>query len=237
MGIRTNIQNKIKSYFETPFKVNDLRNVPNLDTSPQLTFANTGGKGDFCFLFVDMRASSQLVNKYGMEKAAIIYESFHEIGVRIIQAKGGNIRSFDGDRVMGVFAGTNKENDAVEAAFHIAHTIKYDLNPKLGNLPPVRYGIGIETGETLVVKVGKGRDSNTQDLVWLGEPCNFASHYSDVADNSIIISINVYNKLNRSNKVINTDYHIWTDELLPSKKGINNKFIKSSNHTEDYSNL
>ncbi|MFN0203862.1 MAG: adenylate/guanylate cyclase domain-containing protein [Bacteroidia bacterium] len=218
-----------------------MNNVPSVESYPKLTFGNTGASGDFCFIFIDIRESSRLVSNYGEEKAAKIYESFHEICVRIIQTMGGSVRSFDGDRVMGVFAGSNKENDAVETAFYIGFAIEKDLNTKFSPMiKPIRYGIGIETGETLVVKVGKGRDINTQDLIWLGEACNYASYYSDKANNQIIISQKVYNKLVQKNIKSQQYYYpteFWADIKLPLKKGVNSVAVKVSTNTRDYSHL
>lgn len=222
MGVQEDIKNKVNSYFEIPFKISNVTNVPDIENYAKLSFGNTGCKGDFCFLFVDMRKSSQLVKDYGLETAASIYESFHEICVRIIKANEGDIRSFDGDRVMGVFSGADKENIAVKTAMEIGKTIENVLNAKLRGLwkKEIAYGIGIDSGETLVVKVGKGRDSNTQDLIWLGQACNYASYYSDRANNSIIINNKVFNLLNEVNNPRWKSKSDWANKILPTKSEV-----------------
>ncbi len=201
MALKEDLKNKIDSFFEEKYEVEETTIVPDTDYS-KLTFGNKGLTCDFAFLFIDIRKSSQLHTTYGVATAARIYQSFHEICVRIINLFNGQIRSFDGDRVMGVFAGGSKCSNATKSAMKIRWAVNEYLCKHLKT--PIKIGCGIEYGKTLVTKVGKGRNDNNFDLVWVGQACNYAAHLSGYGSNKIIISKKTYNKI--------ADYVKWKDE-------------------------
>ena len=201
MALRTDISNKVNSYFDEPYKVETTTIVPDTDYS-KLTFGNKGLTSELAFLYVDIRKSSELHNTYGYADAARIYQSFHEICVRIINHNNGKIRSFDGDRVMGVFSGKSKCTSAVKSAMNIRYCVDEFLSKKLKT--PIEIGCGIDFGKILIIKVGKGRDENNKDLVWVGQASNYAAHLSGYGNNSIIISRRTYDRMHCSVK--------WKDE-------------------------
>ena len=149
-------------------------------------------------------------------KAAKIYQSFHEINVRVIAANDGRIRAFDGDRIMGVFAGDMKNSNATKASMQIQWGIRNILNPTLET--SIRCGLGIDYGVTLVTKVGKGGNPDNSDLVWIGKASNYASHLCNEADNSIIVSRATFGKLADDRKVSNKT-EMWQPKILILKNG------------------
>jgi adenylate cyclase len=197
MALLEDLKNKVSSYFKEPYEVEDTSIVPGTDYS-KLTFGNKGLVAELSFLFIDIRKSSELHDKYGYANAAKIYQSFHDICLRIIEEFDGKVRAFDGDRIMGVFSGDSKRSNAAKAALKIRWSITNILNPNLKQT--VIIGCGIDVGKTLITKVGKGRDANNNDLIWIGKACNYASHLTNSASNSIIISEGVYNWLNAETK-------------------------------------
>lgn len=213
MALKENLTNKINSYFNDPYVVEETTIVPSTDYS-KLTFGNKGLTSQFAFLFVDIRKSSKLHELFGYKNAAKIYQSFHEINVNIINQNDGNVRAFDGDRTMGVFSGSSKNSNAVNAAMQIQWAIRNILNPKLSS--PVSCGIGIDYGEILITKVGKGRNIENNDLIWVGEACNHASHLSNEAGNSILISERTYSVLNDSKKNLD-GVNMWKLKKLSLK--------------------
>jgi adenylate cyclase len=215
MGLLDDLKNKISSYNREKFEIFDTTSLPDI-THPKLTFGNTGLTGEFAFLFVDIRKSSSIVESYGFEKAAKIYQSFHEINVRIISANGGAVRAFDGDRIMGVFNDGYKNNMAVKAGMQIIWAIENILNPGLN--VNISCGAGIDFGQILITKVGTGRDMNKNDLVWVGKATNYASHLSSQANNSVIVSTNSYGKLDDTRK-LSGGAKMWVSKNFTLKNG------------------
>ena len=123
---------------------------------------------------------------------------------RIIRHVGGEIRSFDGDRVMGVFLGKSKNTSAAKAALHINYFFGHILKPiaedfyKHRNLS-LSQGVGIDTSETMVVRSGI---RNNNDLVWVGRAPNVAAKLSAIREvgYSSYISEAVFNLLHESSK-------------------------------------
>ena len=168
MPLLDDLKNKIDTYFTEKYEVEETTIVPSTDYS-KLTFGNKGLKSELTFLFVDIRKSSQLHDTYGHIDAAKIYQSFHDINVRIINSRDGQVRAFDGDRIMGVFSGSYKNNNAVEAALNIRWAISNILNVKFKPEYAINVGIGIDTGMTLITKVGKGRDLSNNCLLYTSD--------------------------------------------------------------------
>ena len=217
MAIKDDLINKVDSYFNEEYSIAKTTIIPTTDYS-KLTFGNSGLLADLTFLFVDIRKSSELHDTYGYENAARIYKSFHDINVRIINKRDGQVRAFDGDRIMGVFSGDRKNNNAVEAALNIRWAISNILNSKFKKGFEINIGIGIDTGETLITKVGKGRDISNNDLVWVGKACNYASHMCNESKNKIYISPNVYSRLNEKNKISDSK-NMWSNVIMKLKNG------------------
>ena len=217
MPLLDDLKTTTDKFFRENFEVNDTTIIPTTDYK-KLTFGNKGVKCELTFLFIDIRKSSELHDNYGFVDAAKIYQSFHDINVRIINNRQGEVRAFDGDRIMGVFSGPRKNNNAVAAAMNIRYAITEVLNKKLPINKPLNIGIGIETGLTLITKVGRGNDENNNDLVWIGKACNYASHMCNESTNKIYISPTVYSFLEGTNKTVN-NVNIWSPINMVLKNG------------------
>jgi len=224
MALLDDLNDKIDAYVKQSYEIEETTIIPDTETA-NLTFGNKGLTCEYAFLFVDIRKSSQLHETYGFTKAAKIYQSFHDINVRVIEENSGNVRAFDGDRVMGVFVGGSKNSNAVKAAMQIQWAIRNILNPKLGT--QITCGGGIDYGKILVTKVGKGRDKNNNDLVWIGKADNYASHLANEANNKIIISTNSYNVLIDDRKISNGK-NMWQSKVITLKNGTNVNCYESS---------
>lgn len=216
MALLKDLNERLDEYINQAYEIEKTTIVPDTD-NPKLTFGNKGLTCEFAFLFMDIRKSSQLHEQYGFKKAAKIYQGFHDINVRVIEENYGFVRSFDGDRVMAVFVGNMKNSNAVKAAMQIQWAIRNILNPKFG--VKIACGGGIDYGEILVTKVGKGRDKNNNDLVWIGKADNYASHLSNEANDSIIVSINTYKALSEDRKISNGK-EMWSLKELILKNGV-----------------
>lgn len=217
MALKGDLTNKISSYFNEPYEIEETKLIPGTDYS-KLTFGNKALVSELAFMFADIRNSSELHNTYGFKTAARIYQSFHDITVRVVESQKGNVRAFDGDRVMGVFAGDYKCSNAAKAAMKIKWAVENILNNQLTT--PIKVGMGVDYGDTLITKVGKGRDSNNNDLVWIGKACNYASHLSVYGKNQTILTTRAYNKI--AIKKSSKGEEMWTKSQLTLK---DNKII------------
>ena len=215
MGLLDDLKSKIAAYEKEKFVTDETASFPDTDNS-KLTFGNTGLTGEFAFLFVDIRKSSEIVGTYGLENAAKIYQSFHDINVRVIKDNGGVVRAFDGDRVMGVFGGNSKNTSAAKAAMQIIWAVRNILNPTFKST--ITCGAGIDYGNILITKVGVGRDSNNNDLVWVGNASGYAAHLANKANNGIIISTETYGRLHDSSK-LSSGVDMWTAKNITLKSG------------------
>lgn len=137
------------------------------------------------YLYSDMLNSSGLAASADKEDAARVFRGFLNVATRIIRASNGHIRSFDGDRVMGVFTGAWKEDRAVKSAMQIKYAVDNILTPAVHKQFPklksddwkLRQASGIATGEALLARAGF---RNNDDMISIGAAPNLAAKLSDL---------------------------------------------------------
>ncbi|MGQ2968890.1 MAG: adenylate/guanylate cyclase domain-containing protein [Allorhizobium sp.] len=206
------LQEYIKAEFDRGFMEREGRVVPGEEvTSGQAV------KVDATFLYADLAGSSDLAKNCPWATTASLIRAFLECSTRLIRYHGGEIRSFDGDRVMGVFMGDTKNTNAVKCARQVFHAVEFLVGPtatahyqsvRNGGIK-LKAGIGVDTGTAYAVKAGI-RANN--DLIWIGEPPSFAAKLSDIRDYpfSVYVTDQVYQLMNDTAKV--TDgYNRWVE--------------------------
>jgi hypothetical protein len=112
-------------------------------------------------LYADLADSTALA-MWDRRVAARVCKAFLAFASRLIRASDGEVRSFDGDRVMGVFIGKTKNTSAVKCALKINHVFENLLKPRFAaKYEKLRDGTyklgqctGIDTSEVLVVRAG-----------------------------------------------------------------------------------
>lgn len=135
------------------------------------------------FLYTDLAASTDLATHYPPEVAAKVVRSFLELSTRAIRSQLGQLRSFDGDRVLGIFYGEMAEVRAVRAAMLVRELTDIMAWPLLyAKFPVLEAGgfklthcSGIDSGNVMTIKVGI-RANN--DLAWIGRAPNVAAKLS-----------------------------------------------------------
>ena len=169
---------------------------------------------DATYLYADLVDSSSLAQKVDERVAARAIRAFLKPSVQIIRKYDGHIRSFDGDRVMGVFVGDSKNTHAARVALGINWVMTNVVKPKLlaewPNLEDrwkIQHAVGIDTGKVFIVRGGV---RNSSDLVSVGEPANVAAKLSDIrtGEASFISSV-VYGRLNDTSKVSSKGSNMW----------------------------
>lgn len=111
-----------------------------------------------------------MVNEKKWRFSAEIYKAFLICAAKLIRGEGGQITSYDGDRVMGVFIGDRQSTDAVTCALKINYTVGQIINPALKAQYPtssfeVRQVVGIDTSAIRAARTGVRGDN---DIVWVG---------------------------------------------------------------------
>jgi adenylate cyclase len=192
----------------------EMRSGQVIPETEAITLGNSGVTLEATILYADLADSTELA-LYDQEIAAEVYKTYLLGTSRLIKAVGGEIRSFDGDRVMGVFIGNSKNTSAAKAALKINYFFTKVLEPafltfyeRLKTSPfTFAQSVGIDMGEIRVARAGVRNDN---DLIWVGRAPNIAAKLSSIREQgySTYITEAVFNKLHESAKVFNGQ-QIW----------------------------
>lgn len=211
----------------------DMKDGQVIPENEELTLGNAGRKLAATILFADLADSTELAI-YDEEIAAEVYKSYLLGTTKIIKAEGGEIRSFDGDRVMGVFIGDSKNTSAAKAALKINYFFSSILQPKFLAFykrlesSPFKFAqsVGIDTGEIRVARAGVRVDN---DLIWVGAAPNIAAKLSSIREPgfSSYMTGAVYKVLHQSAKVFNTS-SMWESRTWPDGRKYDRESIYRS---------
>lgn len=210
----------------------EVEKIPSRD---KLTFNNGFYVTKTAALFVDIRNSSSLPDKYKRPTLARIYRSYISECVAVIN---GDLNcaeiNIHGDSVWGVFDAQYQTqiNSVFGTAAEISSVID-TLNCKYQKkgIDPISVGIGLDFGRVLMIKAGYN-GSGLNEVVWMGQVVNGASKLCSYGnkswnDNEMMVSSVFYNNLNKHNKgllswnqnrncyhgnVINTSMDKWLQE-------------------------
>jgi class 3 adenylate cyclase len=154
--------------------------------SEAIGLANDAVNLNATFLYADLHDSTTLATHH-QQIAAEVFKAYLMGTTRIIRALGGEIRSFDGDRVMGVFVEGAKNSNATEAGLKINYFSTQILAPAFTEIYKhsfpsrltINQTVGIDTGKVMVVRSGI---RNNNDLVWVGRAPNIAAKLSSLRE-------------------------------------------------------
>jgi adenylate cyclase len=204
MADEASLTQVVDDIFGTAFEEREGRKVPE---TTDVALAKGAVKIDATFLYADLAGSGRIAQVCPWETTAKIIRAYLDCAVRLIRAYGGEIRSFDGDRVMGVFMGDNKNSNASNCAREIFWTTEKIIQPKAttkfasvrNNNVKIRQACGLDTGIARAVRAGI---RNNNDLIWVGRAPSFAAKLSDVREfpYCTFISEAVYKRLNDAAK-------------------------------------
>lgn len=180
------VSDEIDKIFSTKFTYTTTDSVPNVESNTDLTYSNgdvqKGLELTTCALFVDIRNSVKINNEHYTHVKGRIYTSFVSSVLRIAKYHHGYVRNIIGDRVMIVFEPEECFKNAVDCAVSINHVASKIIAKKVSGF---KVGIGIDYGTMKVYKVGiitTGIENpENKNLVWIGNPVNFASRLTDIA--------------------------------------------------------
>lgn len=204
MSLGDDLSREVSRIFSQSWNIRDGSVVPSTE---DIALAGGAVKLDATFLYADLAQSSYLATDFQQRTAAKVMKAFLYCMAKIISENSGNIASFDGDRVMGVFIDDSKNTNAAKCALKMNYAMEKILEPKtqahFTSLRetgfPISHCVGIDTSEILVVRAGQ-RGSN--DLVWIGRAPNLAAKLSEIRENNYhsYISEEVFTRMNDSAK-------------------------------------
>jgi class 3 adenylate cyclase len=208
---------RIDEILNSSSEFEEVDTVPNSDS-----LSYTNGYYFKCYsIFIDIRDSSKLPNKYQRKTLAKIYRAYISEVVALFQSFE-NCKEINivGDSVWAVFNAKIK-NDVLQvfSAAYMANSIINTLNYKLcrKGIDPIKVGIGIDKGDALMVLAGfKG--SGINDVIYMGGVVNNASKLCSRANKDsikeIVISAQVYNDLSGFTGEHGTAYQSWFSSYL-----------------------
>jgi class 3 adenylate cyclase len=179
-----NSRGRIIDILNSDSEFEEVDSIPNSD---RLTYTN--GFNVNCYsIFIDIRDSSKLPDRYKRSTLAKIYRAFISEIVAIFQSSS-NCREVNivGDSVWGVF--DYQKKDDVLQVFNVAassnsltNTLNYFLRKR--NIQPITIGIGIDRGRALMVQAGFA-GSGINDIIYMGGVVNMASKYCSKANKEV----------------------------------------------------
>lgn len=213
MALTDKLASDITSIFGTAWNVREGRVVP---ATEDVALTNGAVRLDATMLYADLASSTTLARKFDSSTVAKIVKAYLSTMTQLVKAFGGEVRSFDGDRVMGVFVGNSKNTSAAKCALKMNWVMSKLLRPRAEvSFPALRqqgfvlqHGVGIHSSEVLVVRGGV-RGSN--DLVFVGAAPNLAAKLSEVRDGyESHITYVVYSMLHDESKLAADGRNMWT---------------------------
>ena len=212
-AFETKLAGDVRRVFEPPWNIRAGLVVPNTD---DVALATGAVKLDAVMLYADLAHSTELARRFDRQVAAKIVRAYLSAMTQLVKNAGGEIRSFDGDRVMGVFIGNSKHSSAANCALKMNHVVTKILRPKAEARFPslVRNGFrlthcaGIHTSQVLVVRGGVRGDN---DLVFIGSAPNLAAKLSEIRNSPYhsYITHAAFRSLNRHAKTSSQGKQMW----------------------------
>ena len=208
---KENLDQQTRQILESDFSTFEIVRVPD-DDDRRLIDENSSFGGHFVFLDVYMRESSRINGNHPLITVAKIYRAFHHCMVSCLLGNHGRVRGFHGDRIMGVFSGDDKVNEAVDCANYMVGCFIEVLQPRIRALlndSNYEMGVGVSMGKALVIKAPLLRQKSTCQLLWIGDAPYWGAQLSENANawkGRINICTGCYEKLLKENR-----YHVDQD--------------------------
>lgn len=212
------IIDNVRDILSEKWDIRDGRQVPSGSSLP--LSRNEAIRITGTVLYADMAGSTRLVADYDPRFAARIFKCYLASAGQIIRKCDGDITAYDGDRIMAVFLGDQKNTNAIRSALAISSAvngINTEIQSSFSTSYSLRHGVGIDTSELLCTKTGV-RDAH--DLVWVGRSANLAAKLSALreAPYSLFITDTVYDASLREVKISTDGRSMWEPRQWTSQK-------------------
>jgi adenylate cyclase len=208
------IETRVSTIFNMTWNIRVGQVIPKTN---DVALINGAVKLRAVLLYADLFDSTTLARKFPRSVAAKIVRAYLSSMTQMVKDSGGEIRSFDGDRIMAVFVGSSKSTAAAKCALQMNYVVQKILKPQAeAKFPSLQtegfllgHCAGIAQSDVFVVRGGV-RGSN--DLVFIGSAPNVAAKLSDIRNPPwhSYISSAVYRDLNDSTKIGANGKNMWT---------------------------
>jgi len=118
MGLKDDLVSEVATIFRAVWEERDGERVPEAE---DLRLGNDAVKLKGTVLYADLADSTALVDGYKKPFVAEIYKTFLHCAAKILRSEDGVITAYDGDRIMAVYIGNNKNTSAVRSAMNAEH--------------------------------------------------------------------------------------------------------------------
>ena len=222
MAFEAELRERIGTILNEGWNTREGKSVPH---TGDIVLKNGAVEIEAAFLYADLAGSTALQKGYKLTFAAKAIRMYLAGASAIIRQFEGDIKSFDGDRVMGVFMGGSKCNNAVKAAYMINWMVREVINPlvvdrhKNNGTEPVwiaQHGVGIDVGPSFVARAGvrnASGETTHNDLIFTGRAPNVAAKLSALRGNQagpVVITKDVFNRLEKAQKTyLKSDQDVW----------------------------
>lgn len=218
------LSKEVDSILRQEWEIRDGQVVPETEG---VVLAGGAVKLTATMLYADLADSTELAMQYDRRIAAKVFKCFLTCCSKIIRNRGGDIRSFDGDRVMAVFLGDNKNSSAAKCALNINYAFLNIIKPKLeakydtlkNGAYKLTHCVGADTSDVLVIRSGI---RNNNDLVWVGRAPNVAAKLSAIRQSPYhsFITKEVYNSLSKESKYSPKGEPMWEERSWSAITGV-----------------
>lgn len=209
MPLKEDLESEVGQILKDQWVTEKTSNVPDPD---QLRLSNHAKDLETAtVLYADLDGSTNMVDNYQWSFSAEVYKAYLRCAARIIAAEGGVVTAYDGDRIMAVFTGDNKNTNAVRAAMKINYAVEQIIRPAISKQYSttnftLKHVVGIDTSQLRAARIGV-RGYN--DLVWIGRAANYAAKLTSLSDKPLWITKAVYDVMNKVVKLSSDGRDMW----------------------------
>lgn len=222
-ALETKLGTDVHKIFDTPWNIRSGLVVPYTE---DVALVNGAVKLDAVILYADLAQSTRLARNLDRSVTAKIVRAYLSTMTQLVKSAGGEVRSFDGDRVMGIFVGSSKNSSAANCALKMNYVVSKILRPKaqakfpslVKNNLGIAHCVGIHASPVLVVRGGV---RGTNDLVFVGSAPNLAAKLSEIRNSPYhsYITHTVFGNLNRHARLSSQGDPMWTPERIKLSDG------------------
>ncbi len=135
MALGDDLNSEVRKILQEKWTTRSGRVVPETD---DLKLSNDADTLEGTVLYADLDDSTKLVDTMSPKFAAEIYKSYLVCAARIIRSEGGTITGYDGDRIMAVFIGDDKNTVAARTGLKINFAVlKLSTPPYEASIPMI----------------------------------------------------------------------------------------------------